>query len=72
MDAGGSEAGAVKEIDEGGTNSDGKRKGVEETLVAVNKAGLDRLDGNVGPRVELEAVDTIIYCISILPQELQQ
>ena len=31
---------------------------MEETLVAVNKAGLDRLDGNVGPRVELEAVDT--------------
>ena len=72
MDAGGSEAGAVKEIDEGGTNSDGKRKGVVETLVAVNKAGLDRIGCNVGPRVELEAVDTIIYCISILPQELQQ
>ena len=29
-----------------------------ETLVAVNKAGLDRVDGNVCPRVELEAVDT--------------
>ena len=51
---GGSEAGAVREIDEGGTNSDGKRKGVEETLVAVNNAGLDGIDGNV----ELEAVDT--------------
>ena len=44
---GGSEAGAVREIDEGGTNSDGKRKGGEETLVAVNNAGLDGIDGNV-------------------------